>query len=195
MTMTMSPASTRRTLTRLNYAAHGGGLGVAVGIIGLWYAASSGLNQYRERLVVECKEAEDVSRGDAEARRRHAELMSRLSDVRRRNDELRDRLTSSADETRFVVQLSDAATATNVELGGIHPGQKSTREGIGQLPLSLRCDGSFSSMATFLDAIQKLPRVCHLASLKVSAEEGTSALRGDLGLLLLYGRLPTGERP
>jgi Tfp pilus assembly protein PilO len=103
-------------------------------------------------------------------------------------------MTPAAGETRFVVQLSDAA-AGSVEIGGIHPGQKTARDGIGQLSVSLQCEGSFASVARFLDAIQKLPRACYVSSLKIAAEEGTPLLRGDLGLLLLYGRLPTEGRP
>jgi Tfp pilus assembly protein PilO len=190
----MTPAAAERTIARLNYAAHVGGVAVALAVVGLWYGAMSGITEYRARLVAEHKVAEAVSRGDAEARREHSELTGKLADVRRRNGELRDRLTSAAGETRFVVQLADAA-AGSVEIGGIHPGQKTARDGIGQLSVSLQCEGSYASMATFLDAIQKLPRACYVSSLKIAAEEGKPLLRGDLGLLLLYGRLPTEGRP
>jgi Tfp pilus assembly protein PilO len=191
----MNPADGRRTIARLNYATHGVGAAVALAVVALAYLAMSEMAGYRAGLVAAHHEAEAVSRSDAEARRRHAELVGKLAEVRRRNDELRDRLTPAVGETRFVVQLADAAAATAVEIGGIHPGQKSTRDGIGQLQISLHCDGTFAGVATFLDAIQKLPRATYVSSLKIAAEEGKPALRGDLGLLLLYGSLPTEVRP
>jgi Tfp pilus assembly protein PilO len=181
----------RPSPARLNYAAHGAGLAVALAVAALWGVAMGGVADYRAELIRSRAEAEDVSRNDASTRTRHAELSGRLAVARRRSTELRSRLTAAAGETRFLVQLADAAAAANVELGGVQPGQKTVRDGLGQLHVNLHGSGSFAAIASFLVEVQKLPRACFVSSLKISADD-TAVLRGELALHLLFGR-PAGE--
>jgi hypothetical protein len=182
---------TRQTPVRLNYAAHGVGLAVTLAVAALWGLAMRAVADYRAELVRSHAEAEDVSRNDASTRTRHAELSGRVAEARLRNANLRSRLAPAAGETRFLVQLADAAAAANVELGGVQPGQKTLRDGLGQLHVNLHGSGSFAAVSSFLDEIQKLPRACFVSSLSISADD-TTVLHGELALHLLFGR-PAGE--
>jgi len=175
------------SVTRLNYALHGAGLLTALGLAALGGIARQGLAEYRVGLAAQFDEAQNVARSDAEVKIRHAALADRLADARSKNTALAGRLTPTAGETRFVVQLADAATAAHVEIGGIHPGQKSMRDGLGQLSVDLQCGGSFAEIATLLDEIQKLPRACYVSSLKITSDGGRSTLQGEVGLHLLFG--------
>jgi Tfp pilus assembly protein PilO len=176
------------SIKRLNYAVHAGGVlsALAIGVLG--WGVIRGLAEHREELLRSHAEAEAVTAGDARTREHLAALARELADARRRNAELRERLTETPVETGFVVQLTDAAARTGVEIGGVHPGQKNLRDGIGQLHLNLHCDGTFAAVATFLDEVRKLPRACYVSNLKLAADDGRGSLRGELGLDLLYGR-------
>jgi Tfp pilus assembly protein PilO len=184
----------RPSLTRLNYAAHAVGLAVALSGAVMWGSAVEAISGYRAELARARDEAESVARDDAATQARRAELSDRLAKSRRSNAELRARLMPAAGETKFLVQLTDAATAAKVAIGGVHPGQKTLRDGLGQLQVNLHAEGSFAAVATFLDEIRKLPRACYVSSLKISAEQPGS-LRSDLGLHLLFGRSAGEARP
>jgi Tfp pilus assembly protein PilO len=82
---------------------------------------------------------------------------------------LREKLPDNADETHFLQELSQRATAVGVSLGEFRPGGVSQRKNCKEIELQLRGTGTYASVARWLHSLREIPRILRLSDLSISA--------------------------
>jgi Tfp pilus assembly protein PilO len=108
------------------------------------------------------------------------------------------KLPASAEETQFLQQLSERATATGVALGEFRPGSVTNRRNHKEIELRLRGTGTYAAVARWLHSLRDIPRIVRIADLNITAptQPGgncTAEIRIDLLFGLSLDHLADGR--
>lgn len=101
---------------------------------------------------------------------------------------MRAKFPTTADESKFLEQLSETAVATGVSISDFRPGGISNQSACKMLELKIRGTAPYAGLCRWLASLSKLPRVVRLSQLSVSGPvtpDGNCTI--DIQLNLVFG--------
>lgn len=159
----------------------------ALAILGAgWFVANS-LSSRASDLEQSTAQAVAIADRDAQIREQHADLTTRVKAAQLAVAEAQSRLGDSPQESRFIAQLTDLSEEAGLNVSNVQPGATTVHGSVGILELKMSCDGTYEGLCSFLTALDKLPRICHVSGMNTSSiDSQTGELRIDLQLQLLF---------
>jgi Tfp pilus assembly protein PilO len=125
-------------------------------------------------------------------RQQHQIVSEKLHQVTTQIANLQRRVPHDADAGDFLKQVTQIAGAENVAIKDFHPEKPENKTGYAELQVTLKGAGSFGSICTFMDRLNKLDRLSKIKDLTLSAED-TAAQYPMTATLLIYFGLRGGE--
>lgn len=132
------------------------------------------LRARRAEHLERCEHLDQLIAGRDGVERECERLTEELDGVRRRKEELRRRITDSAQEGEFLRQVSQVADSVGVRLREFRPGAISRTGRYGTMRIELRCTGGYGGICDFLEQLADLPRLATIDRLEITAPN-----RGD----------------
>jgi Tfp pilus assembly protein PilO len=162
--------SRQRKIRRLGSALHCGGALVSLALLalGAWVVVAP-LRAERSKHLQRCAHLDRLIAGRAGVEREHARLSQELQDVRRRKEEIRRRITDSAQVGEFLRQVSQVADDVGVRLREFRPGAATRTGQYGVVRIELHCTGGYRGICEFLERLDKLPRLATIDRLDIAA--------------------------
>jgi Tfp pilus assembly protein PilO len=124
-------------------------------------------------------------------RQQHQIVSEKLKEVTTRIANVQRRVPQTSDEGDFLHQLTQLAGNEKLAIKEYSPGKPEAKNGYAEMHVTLTGEGSFGSICTFVERLNKLARLSKIKELKLSAEDNRAeypmtatlviyfALRGD----------------
>jgi Tfp pilus assembly protein PilO len=101
---------------------------------------------------------------------------------------IREKLPDDPDETHFLEELSQLATAAGFSIAYFRPGVVSQRKNYQEITLQLRGAGTYASVARWLHSLRDIPRILRISDLNISApSQPGGSCSVDIRIDLLFG--------
>jgi Tfp pilus assembly protein PilO len=112
---------------------------------------------------------------------------STLADVERRIAAVQSRVPNNADAGDFLKEVTRIASEERLAIKDFQPDKPIGREGYAEMEVTLKGQGSFASICTFLDRLNKLNRLSKVKDLTVTADEMGTAYPMTATLIIYFG--------
>ena len=180
-------------LRRLSYLLQGGAGLIALLILGIGWLLANVMADRASDLDQAAEQAVALRSRSRQIRNQFKVLTTKVKAAQEDVEQAQARLGVGPQESRFIAQLTDLAEQYGLEVAEIRPGSTSLHASFGILELQLSGTGSYDGLCSFLAAMDKLPRICHVAGMNVGVMDAEAeSLRIDLKMQLLFS-LPTAE--
>jgi Tfp pilus assembly protein PilO len=119
-------------------------------------------------------------------REQHQKVSATLEDVTSRIAEVQRRVPREADAGSFLKELTQLAGTDQIAIRDFQPAQPMLKSGYAELAVTLKGEGSFAGICTFVDRLNKLKRLSKVKDLKVSATEDSADYPMTATLLIYF---------
>ena len=107
-------------------------------------------------------------------RQQHRLVSAKLDEVTTRIAKVQQSVPQTADEGKFLDQVTQLAAAEKLAIKEYHPEKPEIKNGYAEMQVTLKGAGSFGSICTFVDHLNKLARLSKIKDLTLSSEiDGT----------------------
>lgn len=103
-------------------------------------------------------------------RSQHKVVSEKLKEVTTRIANVQRRVPQTSDEGDFLHQLTELAGNEKLAIKEYNPGKAEARNGYAEMQVTLKGAGSFGSICTFVDRLNKLARLSKVKELTLDAE-------------------------
>ena len=128
-------------------------------------------------------------------REQHQKVSATLQDVTSRIAEVQRRVPREADAGTFLKQITQIASADQIAIKDFQPEQPSLKSGYVELAVTLKGQGSFAGICTFVDHLNKLKRLSKVKDLKVSAADDSTDYPMTATLLIYFALQNENTKP
>ena len=104
-------------------------------------------------------------------RSQHKIVSEKLKEVTTRIANVQRRVPQTSDEGDFLHQLTQLAGNEKLAIKEYNPGKAEARNGYAEMQVTLKGEGSFGSICTFVDRLNKLARLSKIKELTLEAED------------------------
>lgn len=104
-------------------------------------------------------------------RSQHQIVSEKLKEVTTRIANVQRRVPQNSDEGDFLHQLTQLAGNEKLAIKEYNPGKAEARSGYAEMQVTLKGEGSFGSICTFVDRLNKLARLSKIKELTLEAED------------------------
>jgi Tfp pilus assembly protein PilO len=123
----------------------------------------------------------------AEIGARHEELAGQLTDSKTLFEQLVARIPHEPQEAKFLEQLSELARQSRLIVREFRPGVASRKGDYQEIEIRFSAEGSYEQICRFFGGINRLPRLCHVRDLTVSAADPQEDRYPiDIGLVIYF---------
>lgn len=119
-------------------------------------------------------------------RQQHRIESEKLRDVTERIDKVQHRVPRESDAGQFLNELSQLATAVQLTIKDFNPEKPETKSGYSEMQVTLRGEGSFGSICTFVDQLTKLSRLSKIKELTLSASDNGTEIPMTATLVIYF---------
>jgi Tfp pilus assembly protein PilO len=119
-------------------------------------------------------------------REQHQKVSATLEDVTSRIAEVQRRVPREADAGVFLKEITQIAGAEQLAIKDFQPEQPSLKSGYAELAVTVKGQGSFAGICTFVDRLNKLKRLSKVKDLTVSAAEDSTDYPMTATLLIYF---------
>ena len=120
-------------------------------------------------------------------REQHRVVTEKLREVTARIASVQRKVPQDADAGEFLKEVTQLAGAGQLSLKDFHPEKPETKHGYSEMQVTLRGQGSFSSICTFVDRLSKLSRLSKIKDLTLSAGNDASEYPMAATLVIYFG--------
>jgi Tfp pilus assembly protein PilO len=120
-------------------------------------------------------------------RKQHAKITSTLDDVERRIAAVQSRVPANADAGDFLKEVTRIASEEQLSIRNFQPEAPVTKTGYSELEITLKGEGSFTSICRFFGRLGELSRLSKVKALTVSAGDGGSRYPMSATLIIYFG--------
>ena len=117
----------------------------------------------------------------------HEQLTQRLKDLRVRIAALQQRVPPDADAGKFLKHVSEIARDEHLAISNFRPEKAAEKQEFAEMEVTLTAEGSFESICTFFDRLDKLARLSKVKHLSVTTKEASDELPMTATLVIYYG--------
>jgi Tfp pilus assembly protein PilO len=128
-------------------------------------------------------------------REQHQKVSATLEDVTGRIADVQRRVPREADAGAFLKEVTRIASAEQIAIKDFQPEQPALKSGYAELAVTLKGQGSFAGICTFVDRLNKLKRLSKVKDLRVSAAEGTTDYPMTATLLIYFALQGDSAKP
>jgi len=120
-------------------------------------------------------------------RQQHRKVSQTLRDVTERIEDVQRRVPRDADAGEFLKEISRIAAAERLAIQDFQPEKPTTKNGYAELQVTLKGQGSFATVCTFIDRLNKLTRLSKVKDLTLSAIDGAANYPMTATLVIYFG--------
>lgn len=120
-------------------------------------------------------------------RQQHQTVSAKLEEVTTRIANVQRRVPQDADAGEFLKQVTQLAGAEKLSIKDFHPEKAESRSGYAEMQVTLKGDGSFSSICIFMERLNKLARLSKIKDLTLSSEGDMSVYPMTATLVIYFG--------
>lgn len=120
-------------------------------------------------------------------REQHRKVSDKLRQVTTRIADVRQRVPRDADAGEFLKEVTRIASAEQLAIKDFQPQTPASRNGYAEMQVTLKGQGSFASICTFVDRLNKLTRLSKVKDLTLSAEDDTTEYPMTATLVIYFG--------
>jgi Tfp pilus assembly protein PilO len=128
-------------------------------------------------------------------REHHRKVSETLDDVTARIADVQRRVPSHADAGAFLKEVTHIANAQQLAIKDFQPGNPTNQNGYAEMNVTLKGQGSFASICTFLDRLSKLKRLSKVKDLTLSATDHTTDYPMTATLIIYFSLQGKGTNP
>jgi Tfp pilus assembly protein PilO len=120
-------------------------------------------------------------------RQHHRLAVRKLHEVTTRIENLQRRVPRDAEAGTFLKEVSQLASAGQLAIKDFHPEKPEVKTGYGEMQVTLKGQGSFASVCTFVDQLTKLTRLSKIKELTLSVGENPTEYPMTATLVIYFG--------
>jgi Tfp pilus assembly protein PilO len=120
-------------------------------------------------------------------REQHRLVSAKLDEVTTRIAKVQQSVPQTADEGEFLHQVTQLAEADKLAINEYHPEKPETKVGYAEMQVRLAGQGSFESICTFVDHLNKLDRLSKIKDLTLSSETDATEYPMTATLIIYFG--------
>jgi Tfp pilus assembly protein PilO len=120
-------------------------------------------------------------------REHHRIAVEKLHEVTTRIANLQRRVPRDADVGAFLKEVSQLATTDQLAIKDFHPEKPETKAGYAEMQVTLKGQGSFGSICTFVDQLAKLTRLSKIKDLTLSVADNATEYPMTATLVIYFG--------
>jgi Tfp pilus assembly protein PilO len=120
-------------------------------------------------------------------REQHRMVSEKLREVTTRIANVRRRVPRDAEAGSFLKEVTQLASAGQLAIKDVHNGKPETRVGYTEMQVTLKGQGSFGSICTFVDQLAKLTRLSKIKDLTVSVGDSATEYPMTATLVIYFG--------
>jgi Tfp pilus assembly protein PilO len=120
-------------------------------------------------------------------RQQHRIVSDKLRDVTTRIANVRRRVPKEPDAGEFLKQVTQLASEQKLAIKDFHPEKPETRNGYAEMQVKLTGEGSFGSICTFMDQLNKLARLSKIKDLTLTSETDATEYPMTATLVIYFG--------
>ena len=120
-------------------------------------------------------------------REQHRIVSAKLREVTTQIANVQRRVPKDADAGEFLTQVSDLAGAEKLAIQDFHPENPESKNGYAEMQVTLKGAGSFGSICTFMDRLNKLARLSKIKDLTLTSDTDTSEYPMTATLVIYFG--------
>jgi Tfp pilus assembly protein PilO len=128
-------------------------------------------------------------------REQHQRASATLDDVTARIADVQRRVPGEADAGSFLKEVTQIASAEQIAIKDFQPEKPALKSGYAELAVTLKGQGSFAGICTFVDRLSKLKRLSKVKDLRVSAAEGTTDYPMTATLIIYFALQGDSAKP
>jgi Tfp pilus assembly protein PilO len=128
-------------------------------------------------------------------RDQHEKASATLDDVTARIADVQRRVPSEADAGSFLKEVTKIASDEAIAIKDFQPEKPALKGGYAELAVTLKGQGSFAGICTFVDRLNKLKRLSKVKDLRVSAADGTTDYPMTATLLIYFALQGDSAKP
>ena len=120
-------------------------------------------------------------------REQHRLVSAKLEEVTTRIANVQRRVPQVADDGEFLHQVTELAGAEKLKIKEYNPEKPETKSGYAEMQVTLKGEGSFGSICTFVDHLNKLDRLSKIKDLTLSSETDATEYPMTATLVIYFG--------
>jgi Tfp pilus assembly protein PilO len=120
-------------------------------------------------------------------REQHRAVSEKLREVTTRIANVRRRVPRDAEAGSFLKEVTQLARAGQLDIKDVHGGKPETKAGYAEMQVTLKGQGSFGSICTFVDQLAKLTRLSKIKDLTVSVGDSATEYPMTATLVIYFG--------
>jgi Tfp pilus assembly protein PilO len=128
-------------------------------------------------------------------RQQHRSVVATLSEVKKRIASVQQRVPRDADAGEFLKELTELASAEQLAIKDFQPEKPTNKDGFAEMRVTLRGQGSYASICTFLDRLSALKRLSKVKDLTLSAGERAAEYPMTATLVIYFGLRGRADAP
>lgn len=126
-------------------------------------------------------------------RQYHRIAEDKLRAVTTRISNLQRRVPSDADAGAFLKEVTQLAEGDQLAIKDFHPEKPEAKQGYGEMQVTLKGQGSFGSLCTFIEQLTKLTRLSKIKDLTLSAGDDPAEYPMTATLVIYFGLRGAGD--
>ena len=120
-------------------------------------------------------------------RQQHRSVGETLDELKKRIDNVQQRVPRDADAGAFLKEVTELANAEQLALKDFQPEKPTNKDGFAEMHVTLKGQGTYASICTFLDRLSSLKRLSKVKDLSLSAGEGAAEYPMTATLVIYFG--------
>jgi Tfp pilus assembly protein PilO len=120
-------------------------------------------------------------------RKQHKLVSDQLRQVTTRIENVQRRVPPEPNAGEFLKEVTQLASAGQLAIKDFHPEKPETKNGYAEMQVTLRGQGSFGSICTFLNQLTTLTRLSKIKELTLSAGENAAEYPMTATLVIYFG--------
>jgi Tfp pilus assembly protein PilO len=120
-------------------------------------------------------------------REQHRVVSAKLQEVTTRIANVQRRVPREADFSDFLTQVTALATKEQLAIKEFNPENPQPRDGYAEMQVTLKSEGSFGSICTFVDRLSKLSRLSKIKDLTLTSETDATEYPMTATLVIYFG--------
>ena len=120
-------------------------------------------------------------------RQQHRSVAQTLRHVKKRIADVQRRVPRDADAGAFLKEVTELASAEQLAIKDFQPEKPANKNGYAELQVTLKGQGTYASVCTFLHRLSSLTRLSKVQDLTLSAGEGAAEYPMTATLVIYFG--------
>ncbi|MCA9214896.1 MAG: type 4a pilus biogenesis protein PilO [Planctomycetales bacterium] len=172
---------------RLNIVGHGtGAISTVIVCVSYLSLINGSLSKSIEQASNDIAKLQSALRRETTTTHDVRHVRSDVSSAENRSAAIRNRIPDSRNEAKLLEDISQVAVTCKLAVLDYRRGRVNEQNELAQFNIDLTCEGSFSAICKFVDALQSLERLVAIEQLTIDADGKDGPYQLSLSVALFY---------